>query len=190
MTNVLKNVEKEISSLSTEVKSFSIRSKKDYEESGEYLVSVRLLKKKIIEHYKPIKDKINETRKATLDAEREHLAPLEDAEKKLQEAIRIWRDKLAAKEEERKQKLLEKVREGKSVPTSLQKKVEAPKVESLSFRKDITFEIVDQDKINRKYMVPNKKALRKVTNSLGKDAEGVVGGIRVTVVETPVVKAR
>ena len=41
------------------------------------------------------------------------------------------------------------------------------------------FDIIDDGKINRVYLVPNEAKIRKLVQNLGKDAEKLVGGIRV-----------
>lgn len=54
-----------------------------------------------------------------------------------------------------------------------------PKVSGVHTRKVQKWEYVDQSAITAAYMVPDEKAIAAAVRSMGKRAEGVVGGIRV-----------
>ena len=64
----------------------------------------------------------------------------------------------------------------------------APKAEGVSVRMIKKFRILNAAAIHRNFLVPDEKKIRKVVDSMGPDAETLVGGIEVY--ETPSVAAR
>jgi hypothetical protein len=199
MNEIEAKIQEDSLALCEETDSFRIRTKADYERAGEYLVSLRLLKKEIKEFFKPMKQKIDAAKREVLDKEKSQLEPLAERESAITAKIGTYRKALARKEELKRQKLLEKVREEREkaaeeglpepeLPVVSEAK-SAPKVDGLGFRKSFTWDVADISKINRKYLVPDKKAISKIVKSVGKDAESIIGGITVSESESAVVRS-
>lgn len=65
-----------------------------------------------------------------------------------------------------------------------------PKVQGLHTREVAKWEYLDRTQIRPEYLVPDEKAIGAVVKSMGKRAEGVVGGIKVWIEEQVVSRAR
>lgn len=67
---------------------------------------------------------------------------------------------------------------------------ETPKVSGVHTRDVHKWDYVDENQVNRAYLIPDVKAIGAVVKSMGKRAEGVVGGIRVWTEQEVVSRAK
>ena len=107
-----------------------------YAKAGEDLVLVKVLEKKVKEVFNPLCDAANKAHKIATATRKEHLKPVQDAEKML------------------KSKMLEYSGEN-----------EVQKIAGISTSDNWDIVIEDESKIPRKYMIPDVKTLKNIAKA-------------------------
>lgn len=136
------------------------------------LVNVVSLKKEVIATFKPIKQAQDAAKKVTLDQEKRHLLPLEEADEKLRLIISNWRDQKDKESSNFHQQLA-------CGSGDLDFAAPAGTQSGVVSVKSLTFRIIDENKIDREFMSPDPIKIRAAIQKLGVVAEGIVGGIEV-----------
>jgi hypothetical protein len=157
----------------------SVNTREEYGNAAEVLVGIQILRKKVVETFGPIKKKLDEAKKETLDQERSHLKPLDEARKIIEKKVLRFRK-------------TEEVDRKKAITSGNASLVKAPpKAKGVSGRKKWVFTIVDDSKINPGFLIPDVKKIRSVVNAMGDDAIEVIGeGVSITQTETITVRTK
>jgi hypothetical protein len=195
-------------------RSMAVNSQPTYEAAAELAKLSKLLQKSIKEDFAESKATTHDAWKAVVAQEKGHLEPLIAAEKALkgkmggywreQEVRRVEKER---KERAKQQAILEKQREAEAKALFVAGEAEAAeelkntpvvapevKVESrakaagIVHRNDWTYVYTNIDEIDRKFMIPDPKAIRNIVKALHKDAEKIVGGITVVTESTVAVR--
>lgn len=171
--------------------------------AGEYAKAIKDLKKKVMEYFKPMKEKAHKAWKEICDKEKEQLDKLEPVEKHLAGQIIKYQAEQERKKREKEEELkrvLMKEEEEKKLAVALRleqegKKKEAervlatevvvpdvkiesvPKISGLSSREEWNFEIVDETLIPREFLMPDEKKIRAYVRAMRANAN--IPGIRV-----------
>lgn len=164
-----------------------ISTQDDYEDAADGLKLVKLAGKKITDFFRPLKQKVDESKRALLDAERKLLGPLDQAEIKAKHAMLVWQKAQDAARQEEQRKLQSAVDERARVQretlefeaafsTDQQLKAqaaaeaarvvaplvtvpEAPKVAGVQTRKTWKCRVVNADLIPRDFLMIDQKKL-------------------------------
>lgn len=186
-----------------------IKSNEDYSRAGQLLITIKGIRKKIEDTFKPIKQKMDAAKKEVLDQERAADAPLAKAEGIIKPRIAQWnaeQEKIWKAEEDRLREIARKAEEDRQIAAAIaaeksgnKEEAEAiieapayippvvlakttPKVAGISFTKNWKFRIVDAAKIPRQYMMPNETMIGAIV----RNSKGVIQipGIEAYSVET------
>lgn len=196
-------------------RALEVRTHADLELAAAELQKITRLQDGIHEALDPIADLQNKAHKATTGLRARLLAGPEEARQIIrgkvgayeaeQERVRRELEAKAAAEQKRLQDeaalreataladageteaALAIVEEAANAPAPIVE-IAAPKVEGLSFRSEWGFQVVDRSKIDPRFMVPDLKAIAGVVRSMKKNAEQIVGGIRVSETKTPITR--
>ena len=160
-----------------------IKTVEDYTRAGQILLTIKEIRKKIENTFKPIKQKMDAAKKEVLDQEKLADKPLAEAEayiKPLISAYNTEQEKIRLAEEERLREIARKEEEERILREAInavnhgnQEEAEAiilapiqappivvpktvPKVQGVSFSKIWKFRIVDANKIPREYLCPDE----------------------------------
>lgn len=172
-----------------------IKSNEDYSRAGQLLITIKGIRKKIEDTFKPIKQKMDAAKKEVLDQEKAADAPLAAAEAIIKPRIAQWnaeQEKIRKAEEDRLREIARKEEEDRQIAAAIaaeqsgnKEEAEAiieapayvppvvlakttPKVAGISFTKNWKFRIVDEAKIPRQYMIPNETMIGAIVrNSKG-----------------------
>ncbi len=165
-----------------------------YAAAAELLITIKGIRRKIEDTFKPIKQKMDAAKKEVLDQERAADAPLRQAEDYLKPQLAKWdaeqerirreeearlREEARKREEEaRLQAAIEAEKNGQKdeaeaildekpayVPPVVLPKA-TPKVQGISYRDNWKFRITNPNKIPREYMVPDEKAIGVIVGRL------------------------
>lgn len=172
----------------------------EFQVAGELLKAIATFKKGVSATFDPICDATNKAHKAATGARADLLKAPDDADKILRPAVTSYLKKegeARAKAEAEAQKLAQAqaeevalaeaeglhnsgfVAEAEaviSVPVQAAPvRFAAPKVSGMGTSKVWTYEILDVDKLDRKYMVPDKAKLDKLVAVIQLDAQPTVG---------------
>ena len=194
--------------LTTLAKELVITDEASYSKAGEYLVALKGMRKKADASFDKIIQGAHALWKIALGSKAEVDDPLAEAEKLLKSGMSTFRQKQQEEqrrlEAERQRKLrdeeeAERLRRaveaseggleelGDAIleqPVALPSYVQAPapapvKTAGVSEVEVWRFEIIDPSKIDRKFLVPDESAIRKVVQAMKEDAAAIVGGIRI-----------
>lgn len=180
-------------SLPDQARTIKIVTAQDYERAGEFLLTVKDLRKEIKATFGPLKDKAWAAHKAICAEEERHDKPLKEAEATVkplmkawddeQERIRLERERLLneearKREEERilaeaaaaeaagdKETAQDIINEEPYVPPTVLKKA-TPKVAGISYRETWKFRVVDEKKIRRELMIPDEVKIGQLVRAL------------------------
>lgn len=176
----------------------------DYSRAGEILLTIKGIRKKIEDTFKPIKQKMDAAKKEVLDQEKLADKPLAEAEAYIkpliatynaeQEKIRLAEEarlREIARQEEEERQLQEALAAEKAgdkeeaeaiiqapvyVPPVVVPKV-VPKVAGISMTKRWTYRIVDAAKIPREFLCPDEQKIGQYARAM-KDS-GKIAGIEI-----------
>jgi hypothetical protein len=193
------------SSILEQIDELEIADDETYNGAAEYLKLVAGLKKEALAFFKPLKDAANKAHKAITTREKEVVAPLDEARRRIsgkldvyerareaarrreEEAARLEAEELALAEaaaleeaglKESAERTLAEVEN--APPTAVASAPPpAPKVDGMSVKKTWDFEVLDATAIAPAYLVPDLVAIRKIVKAHGKNAAKLVGGIHV-----------
>jgi hypothetical protein len=156
-----------------------IKSNEDYARAGQLLITIKGIRKKIEDTFKPIKQKMDAAKKEVLDQEKAADAPLAKAEGIIKPRIAAWnaeQERIRKEEEDRLREIARKEEEERQLQEAIlaeqsgnkaeaQAIIEAPvyippvvvpktvqKLVGVSFTKQWKFRIVDESKIPRDFL--------------------------------------
>lgn len=181
---MIENTEvKEVTTLALSVpdqaKQISIKTMDDYVRAGEIMLTIKAIRKKITETFKPIKQKMDAAKQEVLDQERAADAPLKEAESWLSPQIITWnreQERIRQEEEARLREIARKEEEERQLQEAIlaeqsgqKEEAEAiisapvqaapvvvpkavPKVAGMSIRDNWKFRIINEKLIPREYL--------------------------------------
>lgn len=188
-------------SIPEQAKQISIKTVDDYTRAGEIMMTIKAIRKKITETFKPIKQKMDAAKQEVLDQERAADAPLKEAEALLSPQIVAWNreqerlrqeEENRLREEARKQEEERRLQEAILAEQSGQKEeAEAimetpvqvapvvvpksvPKVAGMSIRENWKFKITNERLIPREYLKVDEVKIGQVVRAL-KSATNIPG---------------
>lgn len=178
-----------------------INSNEDYARAGQLLLTIKGIRKKIEETFKPIKQKMDVAKKEVLDQEKAADAPLAKAEAIIKPRIAQWnaeQERIRKEEEDRQRAIAQAAEEERRLQEAIlaeqsghKEEAEAiietpiqaapvvipkttPKVAGISFTKQWKFRIVDEAKIPRQYLSVDEQKIGAVVRAL-KDSTNIPG---------------
>lgn len=202
--NVLAPLRQQGNELVERAKAVKITDSASYEAAVAELRRDVNLKRAIQEAFKDPKKKADEAHSAICKLEKTLLGPPTDAETLIKREVGRWEDaerrrrmqeEARIADELRKREEDERLRQAETLSDAGHKEeaealisqpVVAPVVEiqherpaGISTRGKWTFKILDESKIDRRFLMPDEKKIRQTVTALGPDAVDVVGGIEV-----------
>lgn len=188
-------------SVPEQAKQISIKTMDDYVRAGEIMLTIKAIRKKIIDTFKPIKQKMDAAKQEVLDQERAADAPLKEAEALLSPQIITWNreqerirqaEEARLREESRKQEEERRLQEAilaeqhgqkeeaeaimetpvQVAPVVVPKSV--PKVSGMSIRDNWKFKITNEKLIPREYLKVDEVKIGQVVRAL-KSATNIPG---------------
>ena len=161
------NQETEIETVTTELVQKSnvlaIANRKEYDYAAGLLLNIKNLQYRISKTFDPIIKKAHETHKESLLQKNSLVKPLQEAEA-----------------------FIKKTMLGYLSTLQLEVKDDAPKVDGISIRSAYSFEIVDESKLPREFLMPDEHKLRKIVQAMGDTIK--IEGVRIFPVEILAVK--
>jgi hypothetical protein len=200
----LKKIDSVALSYVEKAKGFLIATNADYESAGSFLLLLKGLQKEIDKTFKPIIEKAHAAHKEAISQSKTHSKPVENAEKIIKDKIAIYLLECERKRREEQRRLEEEARKRQeeealqaaaeaeseqeaeeiiqeaieTVPVVVAPRVES-KVDGISSRKVWKWRLVNAEKMNPKFMIPDEKRINMSVRALGKVAEATIGGIQV-----------
>ena len=180
-------------SVPDQAKQISIKTMDDYVRAGEIMLTIKAIRKKITDTFKPIKQKMDAAKQEVLDQERAADAPLKEAEALLSPQIIAWNreqerlrqaEEARLREEARKQEEERRLQEAilaeqhgqkeeaeaimetpvQVAPVVVPKSV--PKVSGMSIRDNWKFKITNEKLIPREYLKVDEVKIGQVVRAL------------------------
>jgi hypothetical protein len=200
-TSEVKEVTTLALSIPEQARQIVIKTVDDYARAGEIMMTIKAIRKKITETFKPIKQKMDAAKQEVLDQERAADAPLKEAEQLLSPQIIAWNreqerlrqeEENRLREEARKQEEERRLQEAILAEQSGQKEeAEAimetpvqvapvvvpksvPKVAGMSIRENWKFKITNERLIPREYLKVDEVKIGQVVRAL-KSATNIPG---------------
>ena len=102
MTEITEYYEQEALTLADQARSLQVVDQESYNAAGARLLAVAALRKKIVDHHKPLKEKTRAAWMAVVDAEKKLLTPVEEAEGIYKNRISSWEVRQRVIEAERR----------------------------------------------------------------------------------------
>lgn len=188
-------------SVPEQAKQISIKTMDDYVRAGEIMLTIKAIRKKITETFKPIKQKMDAAKQEVLDQERAADAPLKEAEALLSPQIIAWnreQERIRQEEERRLQEEARKQEEERRLQEAIlaeqhgqKEEAEAimetpvqvapvvvpksvPKVSGMSIRDNWKFKITNEKLIPREYLKVDEVKIGQVVRAL-KSATNIPG---------------
>jgi len=188
-------------SIPEQAKQISIKTMADYTRASDIIMSIKAIRKKITDTFKPIKQKMDAAKQEVLDQEKAADKPLKEAEAWLSPQIIEWnreQERIRKAEEERLRKIAEdeekerKLQEAVAAEQSGNKEeAEAiinepvyippvvvpktvPKVEGMSIRENWKFRITNEKLIPREYLKVDEVKIGQVVRAM-KSAANIPG---------------
>lgn len=203
---MIENTEvKEVTTLALSVpdqaKQISIKTMDDYVRAGEIMLTIKAIRKKITETFKPIKQKMDAAKQEVLDQERAADAPLKEAESWLSPQIITWnreQERIRQEEEARLREIARKEEEERQLQEAIlaeqsgQKDVAeeimaapvqaapvvvpkaVPKVAGMSIRDNWKFRITNEKLVPREYLKVDEVKIGQVVRAM-KSAANIAG---------------
>ena len=163
-----RQLEVKADTLVTTATAFTIQSHEDYFNAGAQVTGLRALKKEIVAFFKPMKQSADKAKKEILNREKAQLAFIKQAEK-------IFEDKMDYYD-----KAIEELRDAEAIDEPDREHLtERPKAVGVSKRQIPYYEIIELRHVNPEFKMIDDRKVKAVVKSMGKDAEGIVGGIHV-----------
>jgi len=188
-------------SIPDQAKQISIKTMDDYVRAGEIMLTIKAIRKKITETFKPIKQKMDAAKQEVLDQERAADAPLKEAESWLSPQIITWnreQERIRQEEEARLREIARKEEEERQLQEAIlaeqsgqKEEAEAimdapvqaapvvvpksvPKVAGMSIRDNWKFRITNEKLIPREYLKVDEVKIGQVVRAL-KSAANIAG---------------
>lgn len=200
-------VEEHVELVVAQARRISIDSQEAYEAAASFLTDeLKPALREIDDTFGPIVRAAHKAHQEALQQRRRHEEPLQEAERIVKAAMVKYSDeqeRIAAEQERQRLAEARKAAEDTAVeeaarlerdghqdaaeerlaqpvmPVVTTPAAPRPKAAGVSTRKVTKYRIVDESKIDRKFLQPNKSKIRGLVNSMGADAEAIVGGIEV-----------
>lgn len=180
-------IDKKRHSICQEIGIFKVVDSVTYNYAGQLILVLKDLRKSIEAYFSPLKNQAYKSWQAIVAREKEELSKIAPAEEKLKNEMLRWtfeqnqiriaeeakiKERLQKQEEERrltmaielekqgKKDLAEQIVNEEIVVPEVPVPDEVPKVEGISYREDIDFEIEDESLIPREFLMVNEKAIR------------------------------
>jgi galactitol-specific phosphotransferase system IIB component len=196
---------KEVNALALSVpeqaKQITIKTMADYTRASDIIMSIKAIRKKITDTFKPIKQKMDAAKQEVLDQEKAADAPLKEAEAWLSPQIIEWnreQERIRKAEEDRLRAIAQKEEEERQLAAAVaaeqsgnKEEAEAiietpvqaapvivpkavPKVAGMSIRENWKFRIIDEKKIPREYLKVDEVKIGQVVRAM-KSAANIPG---------------
>ncbi len=159
---------KNINDIILQISFKKIEDDNQYKFTGEWLKRVKETEKMVDGYFEPLRKEAYARYKAILDKAKEIKSPLIKVErvvKNMRVAYKLKKDEELRKEKERLLKMVDNETSKKELKKIIPDKVED--VDGIRHVEKYVFEIIDVDKIPRKYMKPDEKKIQKVVNAMG-----------------------
>jgi len=197
-----KDLEKDTALVTVEAEVIVIENDEQNLYASEFLKKIKGVMKRIGETFDPIVTKAHSAHKEAIAQKNKHTAPLKKAEVILKTKIGYYmqeQERLRAEEQRRLEKEAREAAEALALAEASTAETEEeqeeiiqtaiddtpvvfvpekPKIAGISIRKTWDYKIIDVSKINSKFMIPDAKKIKKMVDATGKDAEAIVGGIK------------
>lgn len=200
-TSEVKEVTTLALSIPEQARQIVIKTVDDYARAGEIMMTIKAIRKKITETFKPIKQKMDAAKQEVLDQERAADAPLKEAEQLLSPQIIAWnreqerlrqeeenrlREEARKQEEERRLQeaiLAEQAGQKEEAEAIMETPVQVapvvvpksvPKVAGMSIRENWKFKITNERLIPREYLKVDEVKIGQVVRAL-KSATNIPG---------------
>ena len=190
----------EVSQPLAEARVFKVATDTDYQAAGARLQAIKALRKKVDETFDPIIQKAHAAHKEAVARKKEHESPLIDAEMiykrqilafqqeqerkaraaqaRLEEQARKERERLEARAERAaqsgKQEKAEQLREQAATVVAPVVSIDTPRVAGISTRESWDYEITDESKLPREYLMADHKKIASIVRSF-KTATNIPG---------------
>lgn len=188
-------------SIPDQAKQISIKTMDDYVRAGEIMLTIKAIRKKITDTFKPIKQKMDAAKQEVLDQERAADAPLKEAESWLSPQIITWnreQERIRQEEEARLREIARKEEEERQLQEAIlaeqsgqKEEAEAiisapvqaapvvvpksvPKVAGMSIRDNWKFRITNEKLIPREYLKVDEVKIGQVVRAM-KSAANIAG---------------
>ena len=178
--------EEEVTDLVTQAKTFKIASLQDVEVGAEMIRGMKALQKEIEDHHGPIKKAAHAAWKVACAAETKLTSPIKAS-------ITEVRRQLTSFETARQREELEAKRKAEAEAAKLAERLNVPKemvpveqpkeakVEGVSYTTKFEWEFTGElSAVNPVFLVIDARGVNAIVKARGKDAEKIVGGIKVT----------
>ena len=179
-----------------------IHTQAEQNEAGAQLVRIARYRKTVAERLGPAKKAADAAHKAITKLERDLLAPATEAEKRIKAAVLTYdieQTRIRMEEQARLAAVMQKEQEDAALAEAQSRSdagdkegaeqildavlvmpppvIELPvqKVDGISTRKSWDFRIVNPEKINPAFTVPDEKKIRALVKALGPDAANAIG---------------
>jgi len=188
-----------------------VTTRPKYEAAGNLLVIAKELGKNIRAYFKPLKAAAKAAHSALCDREKEELEPILEAQSLLTRGMDDFEEKIR-REAEEQEALARKAAEEAAIDRAekleaagmheeaeitlerggqvVAPPAEAPKVNGLSSHRKWDFEIIDEEKLERAYTVPDVVKIRRIVTAHGQDAPAMIGKGSIRVFQKTVRAAR
>jgi galactitol-specific phosphotransferase system IIB component len=200
-TQEIKEVNALALSVPDQAKQISIKTMDDYTRASDIIMSIKAIRKKITDTFKPIKQKMDAAKQEVLDQEKAADAPLKEAEAWLSPQIIEWnreQERIRKAEEDRLRAIAQKEEEERQLAAAVaaeqsgnKEEAEAiietpvqaapvivpkavPKVAGMSIRENWKFRIIDEKKIPREYLKVDEVKIGQVVRAM-KSAANIPG---------------
>lgn len=171
----------------------AIKTAEDYTRAGNILLTIKEIRKKIENTFKPIKQKMDAAKKEVLDQEKAADKPLAEAESYIKPLIAGYlaeQEKIRLAEEARLREIARKEEEERQLQAALAAEAEGqneeaeaiisapvqaapivvpktvPKVPGVNMRKEWKFRIINPALIPREYLIPDEKKIGQIVRAL------------------------
>jgi hypothetical protein len=167
----------EIAPIKTYADAIVVSNDSDNASAGEYLRRIKTVQKTVKGKFKPLIENAYKTHKELKNFEAEFLSPLDEAERKIKNAIAAF----VQKKEDEARKIIEEqqkkiaIAEKKGDEIKVEKlqekmlekieKVAPEKVEGISYAERWSFEIVNEAEIPREFLIPDVQKLGAIARA-------------------------
>lgn len=182
-----------------------------YEAAGNMLVIAKALAKEIREYFRDLKRDAKKAHQNLIDREKDELTPLLEAQAILTRGLDAYEEKIRREAEEQealarkaaedaaleRAEKLEDAGMHEEAEVTLERggqvvapPAEAPKVNGLSSHRKWDFEIIDEEKLERVYTMPDVVKIRRIVTAHGENAPELIGKGSIRVFQKTVRAAR
>ena len=209
----MSELESKVLAIPEEANKFLITDNREYEFADGFVKRIKGLKDAVNDTFEPVINKCFQAHKEAIAQKKKHLQPLDDADTtmrgKMLEYTQVCERK-RRKEQAEKEAIARKQAEEQALadaenadtPEEAEEIIEEaienrptvfippiqPKLQGTHTRKEWQFKIINEAKINREYLKPDESFIRQTVKKKGKLAEQLIGGVKVFIKESLVVR--